>query len=279
MTATRLLKENSGLKKNAVDIMRRSISSRTNLEKTDKEAFLHTLSPENPAAPAAVKISHLNFSYPGKIPVAVLDISDWRISRGDRVFIKGPSGSGKSTLLNLLAGILTATQGSIEILGQDLGALSARKRDAFRAKHIGLVFQQFNLIQYLSVLDNIRLAAHFGKKSGSDTDLQAQRLFAALELDPALMTKKAGDLSTGQQQRVAIARALINSPEILIADEPTSALDSDTRDAFMKLLTGISRTQNNTLIFVSHDTALAQHFQHVVNLAEINRAGAPVHVC
>lgn len=279
MTATRLLKENSGLKKNAVDIMRRSISSRTNLEKTDKEAFLHTLSPENPAAPAAVKISHLNFSYPGKIPVAVLDISDWRISRGDRVFIKGPSGSGKSTLLNLLAGILTATQGSIEILGQDLGALSARKRDAFRAKHIGIVFQQFNLIQYLSVLDNIRLAAHFGKKSGCDTDLQARRLFAALELDPALMTKKAGDLSTGQQQRVAIARALINSPEILIADEPTSALDSDTRDAFMKLLTGISRTQHNTLIFVSHDTALAQHFEHVVNLAEINRAGAPVHVC
>jgi putative ABC transport system ATP-binding protein len=255
------------------------------LEKTDKETFLHTLFPGNPAAPvattvpAAVKISRLNFSYPGKIPAAVLDIADWRISRGERVFIKGPSGSGKSTLLNLLAGILTATQGSIEILGQDLGALSARKRDAFRANHIGIVFQQFNLIQYLSVLDNIRLAAHFGKKNSSDIGPKAQQLFTALGLDPALMTKKAGDLSTGQQQRVAIARALINSPEILIADEPTSALDSDTRDAFMKLLTGISRTQGNTLIFVSHDTALAQHFQHVVNLAEINRAGTPAHVC
>lgn len=246
---------------------------------------MHTLSPENPAAsvataaPDAVKISHLYFSYPGKIPAAVLDIPDWRINRGERVFIKGPSGSGKSTLLNLLAGILTATQGSIEILGQDLDALSARKRDAFRANHIGIVFQQFNLIQYLSVLDNILLAAHFGKKNGNDIDLKTQQLFAALALDCALMTKKAGDLSTGQQQRVAIARALINSPEILIADEPTSALDSDTRDAFMKLLIGISQTQGNTLIFVSHDTVLAQHFQHVVNLAEINHAGTPAHVC
>lgn len=285
MTAMRLLNENPGLKKNAVDVIRRSISSCTNLEKTDKETFLHTFSPENPAAPAAittpdaVRISHLYFSYPGKKSAAVLDIPDWRISRGDRVFIKGPSGSGKSTLLNLMAGILTAAQGSIEILGQDLSALSARKRDDFRAKHIGIVFQQFNLIQYLSVLDNIRLAAHFGKKNGNDIDLKTQQLFAALALDCALMTRKAGDLSTGQQQRVAIARALINSPEILIADEPTSALDSDTRDAFMKLLTGISQTQGNTLIFVSHDTALAQHFQHVVNLAEINHAGAPAHVC
>lgn len=239
---------------------------------------MYTNAPENPTALDAIKINNLNFSYPGKISTAVLDIPAWHIHKGDRVFIQGPSGSGKSTLLNLLAGILIATQGTLEILGQNLSALSAHKRDSFRANHIGLVFQQFNLIHYLSVLDNIRLAAHFGKKSQTDIDLKAQQLFDALGLDRTLITKKAGELSVGQQQRVAIARALINTPEILIADEPTSALDGDARDAFMKILMDISKTQGNTLIFVSHDMALAQHFQQIVHLAEVNRAGVIPHV-
>lgn len=239
---------------------------------------MDTKSPKNAAISNAIEISDLYFSYSGKISTTVLDIPTWHINKGDRIFIQGPSGSGKSTLLNLLAGILTTTKGTIKILGQDLGTLPARKRDCFRASHIGIVFQQFNLIHYLSVLDNIRLAAHFGKKSLTGTDLKAQQLFDALGLDRTLITKKAGELSVGQQQRVAIARALINAPEILIADEPTSALDSNARDAFMKILMDISKTQGNTLIFVSHDMALAQHFQQVVNLAEINRAGAMPHV-
>ncbi|SDY13026.1 ABC transporter ATP-binding protein [Nitrosomonas sp. Nm58] len=246
---------------------------------------MHSNSPGNspsgvPATiPDAVRINGLHFSYPGKVHTVVLAIPEWRVARGDRVFLKGPSGSGKSTLLNLLAGILVANKGTIEILGQNLGALSARARDRFRAAHIGIVFQQFNLIPYLSVLDNIRLAAHFGKKDRTDLDLTARQLFDMLELDNTVITKKASDLSVGQQQRVAIARALVNAPEILIADEPTSALDSDTRDAFMQMLLEISKTQGNTLIFVSHDTALAPHFHHVVNLAEINQAGGSQHVC
>lgn len=227
----------------------------------------------------AVKINSLYFSYPGRARTAVLVIPEWRIARGARVFLKGPSGSGKSTLLNLLAGILVANKGNIEILGQNLGALSSRARDRFRAAHIGMVFQQFNLIHYLSVLDNIRLAAHFGKKDMVDLTVTAKQLFDALGLDNMLITKKAGELSVGQQQRVAIARALINSPELLIVDEPTSALDSDTRDAFMKILLEISQKQGNTLIFVSHDTALTHHFNHIVNLAEINQAGAVEYVC
>lgn len=227
----------------------------------------------------AVKINSLRFSYPGKAHPAVLVIPEWRVAKGDRVFLKGPSGTGKSTLLNLLAGILVANEGTIEILGQNLGVLSARVRDRFRAAHIGIVFQQFNLIPYLSVLDNIRLAAYFGKKDMTSLDLTAKQLFDALGLDNALIAQKASDLSVGQQQRVAIARALVNAPEILIADEPTSALDSDTRDAFMQVLLEISKTQGNTLIFVSHDTALAPHFHHVVNLAEINLAGGSQHVC
>lgn len=234
-----------------------------------------TLPPET--TPDAVRINGLYFSYPGKARTAVLAIPEWHVAKGDRVFLKGPSGSGKSTLLNLLAGILLATQGTIEILGQNLGTLSAHQRDRFRAAHIGIVFQQFNLIPYLSVLDNIRLAAHFGRKKQIDPDITAKQLFAALGLDNTLITKKASDLSVGQQQRVAIARALVNAPEILIVDEPTSALDSETRDAFMDFLLEISKTQENTLIFVSHDTTLTHHFHHVVNLAEINQPGAIDH--
>ncbi|UJP06089.1 MAG: ABC transporter ATP-binding protein [Nitrosomonas sp.] len=221
----------------------------------------------------AVKISGLRFSYPGKAAAAVLDMPDWRIPRGGGVFVNGASGSGKSTLLNLLAGILTATAGTVEILGQDLATLSARRRDAFRAKHMGIVFQQFNLIQYLSVLDNIRLAAYFGVQNIGAVESRALALFAALELDRTLIRKPASDLSVGQQQRVAIVRALINAPEILIADEPTSALDSDTRDAFMALLMTISRAQGITLIVASHDIALSQCFQQVISLSAINRCG------
>lgn len=245
---------------------------------------MYSDSPENSTARVpdpvsfVIKISDLYFSYPGKRQPTVLNIPAWQVARGDRVFLKGPSGSGKSTLLNLLAGILVANQGRIEILGQDIAALSAHKRDRFRAAHIGIVFQQFNLIPYLSVLDNIRLAAHFGKKHITGLDLMAKQLFETLGLDHTLITKKASNLSVGQQQRLAIVRALINAPEILIVDEPTSALDSDIRDAFMKILMEIGQIQGNTLIFVSHDTALAPHFHHVVNLAEINLAGGNQYV-
>ena len=225
-------------------------------------------------ATAAIMLENLYFAYPGKRQEPVLDIPEWHIAQGEHVFLRGPSGSGKSTLLNLLAGILVATRGTVEVLGQELGALSARERDRFRAAHIGIVFQQFNLIPYLSVLDNIQLAAYFGRKKQIDFDSTIKQLFAALALDDSLITKKANHLSVGQQQRVAIVRALVNAPEILIVDEPTSALDSDLRDAFMDVLLAISQSRGSTLIFVSHDTALSHYFHHVVNLSEINRLGA-----
>lgn len=229
-------------------------------------------------APQAVLLRNLQFHYSGNAATCVLDIPFWSIPQGDRLFIQGPSGSGKSTLLNLIAGILIATQGNLEVLGQDLAQLSPSQRDRFRAQHIGVVFQQFNLIHYLSVLDNVRLAAYFGKTNASEVEAKAHQLFAALRLDQSLFHQQAGQLSVGQQQRVAIARALINQPEILIADEPTSALDQDTRDRFIETLIALSTEQQTTLIFVSHDRTLANSFQHQVNLAEINRAGATSHV-
>lgn len=231
-----------------------------------------------PAPPQAVILRDLQFQYPGKATTCALDIPFWSIVKGDRLFIQGPSGSGKSTLLNLIAGILIATHGKIEVLGQDLSRLSPAERDRFRAQHIGVVFQQFNLIHYLSVIDNVRLAAYFANKNLAEVTSRAKHLFAALNLDESLFAQKAEQLSVGQQQRVAIARALINQPEILIADEPTSALDQATRDRFIETLLTLSSAQNTTLIFVSHDNTLAPHFQHHINLAELNQAREAHHV-
>jgi len=225
----------------------------------------------------AIAINGLQFAYP-RTTTSVLDMPHWRVERGDLVFLKGASGAGKSTLLNLLAGILTALPGTLQLLGQDLAALSSRQRDTFRARHIGMVFQQFNLIPYLSVFDNIQLASHFAGLARDATVIRAQRLFEALDLNGALLQQHAGQLSVGQQQRVAIARALINNPEILLVDEPTSALDADLRDRFIQLLLDICRQQQSTLIFVSHDMQLAHHFSQVVPLDSINRAQHLHHV-
>lgn len=220
-----------------------------------------------------VSIRNLQFSYGKAGDDPILEIPEWSIGAGEHVFLHGPSGSGKSTLLNLLAGILVTTGGNIQILDQWLDRMSGRQRDNFRARHIGFVFQQFNLIPYLSVLDNIRLASHFaGSSSRKNVDLQATTLLQALGINAALYHRPASLLSIGQQQRVAIARSLINTPELLIVDEPTSSLDSQNRDAFMTLLMEVVTQHNITLIFVSHDQSLARYFSQVVSLEAINTA-------
>ncbi|MBL4827875.1 MAG: ATP-binding cassette domain-containing protein [Spongiibacteraceae bacterium] len=222
----------------------------------------------------SVSINNLHFSYNKTKGDLVLDIPDWSVAAGEQIFIYGPSGSGKSTLLNLLAGTLLASQGSIKILDQSLEHLSARQRDKFRASHIGFVFQQFNLIPYLTVLDNIRLARHFTTKlTDKQVDTQAEELLQSLGINADLYQRPASYLSIGQQQRVAIARSLINTPELLIVDEPTSALDNQHRDAFMTLLMETVVKHKITLIFVSHDHALAKHFTRTVSLQAINRVG------
>lgn len=203
----------------------------------------------------------------------MLDIPTWEIEREQHCFLRGASGTGKSTLLNLIGGVLTPSGGSIEILDQPFSRLSNRKKDKFRAAHLGIVFQQFNLVPYLSVMENIQLSAYFTKQKSEQVEQKANELFARLKLSQGLFSQRADQLSVGQQQRVAIARALINSPEIIIADEPTSALDSDTRDSFMRLLIDVVNENKSTLIFVSHDKSLQQFFQHSIDLQHINKAG------
>lgn len=219
---------------------------------------------------ALIKVVDLSFAYSAKEP-EVLNIPHWQVMAGQQLFVQGPSGCGKSTLLNLLTGILKPSKGMVSLLGKDLASMSGHQRDRFRAQHIGVVFQQFNLIPYLSVADNIRLPGHFTQQHQLPTDQQVLELLDRLHMSAALVNQRADQLSVGQQQRVAIARALINRPEILLVDEPTSALDSAATGAFLELLLEVSRSQNSTLLFVSHDQQLAAYFDGQVNLPDLNR--------
>lgn len=226
---------------------------------------------------AAIEAENLAFAWPGK--PTVIDIERFRVARGERVFLRGPSGSGKSTLLGLLGGVLNPARGRIRLLGTDITALSASGRDRFRGDHLGFIFQMFNLIPYLSVLENVLLPAQFSAARTAriaDGDLAAEgrHLLAALGLgDSGYLQRPVTELSIGQQQRVAAARALLGRPEIIVGDEPTSALDHDAREDFLQLLMAECRTQGAALVFVSHDTSLSGLFDRVVSLADINRAG------
>lgn len=220
----------------------------------------------------AIEIRELQFRWPDSAGVC-LEIPYLDIAADEGVFVLGASGSGKSTLLNLIAGILTPQSGSIRILGRELHQLGARARDRLRAMHIGLIFQQFNLIPWLDVGSNIRLACNFAGNPAAGQPGRLQQLLESLQLDASLLGRRADTLSVGQQQRVAIARALVNSPEILIADEPTSALDSAARDSFMQLLMQVQEERKLTILFVSHELALAAHFPRMLDMAALNPAG------
>jgi len=211
-----------------------------------------------------------------------LDIEAMRVEAGEQVFLHGPSGSGKSTLLGLLGGVLRPSGGEVLALGQALSALSGAQRDRFRVDHVGFVFQQFNLVPYLDVLDNVLLPCRFSAQrtaralASSDGDLhdEARRLLEALDLPRALLHRPATQLSVGQQQRVAAARALIGRPPLVIADEPTSALDAPTQARFLELLQRECAAVQATLVFVSHDRRLAGRFTREIALASLNRAAA-----
>jgi putative ABC transport system ATP-binding protein len=223
---------------------------------------------------AAVVLADLRYRWRGQT-APCLDIAYFSLAPGERVFLHGPSGSGKSTLLGVLGGVAVPERGRVELLGQDLAARSGRARDAFRADHIGFVFQQFNLLPWLSALDNALLPCTFSarrRQRAGDAQAAAERLLTHLDLAPALWRKPAAELSVGQQQRVAAVRALIGRPEILIADEPTSALDAPRQQAFIDLLLAESTAAGAALLFVSHDARLAAHFDRSVALADINRA-------
>ncbi len=225
-----------------------------------------------------ITVNNLHYRW-RKDHAEVLHIPSWQVPRGERVFIQGASGSGKSTLLALLAGVILPQQGVINILGKPVNRLKATQRDHFRADHIGFVFQLFNLIPYLSVIENVMLPCRFSTKrknsataSGRLLEDEAIRLLDHLGMgQDKLIHRPVTELSVGQQQRVATARALIGAPEIIIADEPTSALESDMRETFIHLLFQECKATGSTLLFVSHDSQLESLFQYHITLHELNQ--------
>jgi putative ABC transport system ATP-binding protein len=226
-----------------------------------------------------IEISNLSFAWK-KQAQPVLDIPSLQINRGERVFLRGPSGSGKSTLLNLLAGVTLPQSGVLKVLGQDMNALGSAQRDHFRAHHIGFIFQMFNLIPYLSVVENVILPCRFSDKrrhkvlaQADSMEAEAIRLLDHLDMaHDEVLHSPVNELSVGQQQRVAAARALIGAPELVIADEPTSSLDADRRAAFIQLLFRECDNASSTLIFVSHDNSLEGPFQRTIEFHELNNA-------
>lgn len=223
---------------------------------------------------AILALKDVHYRWPGRTSFS-LHVPSFVLAPAETVLLLGESGSGKSTLLSLICGTITAQTGLVSVANTDIAALSASKRDRFRAEQIGLIFQQFNLLPYANVQDNILLPLRFAPQRRArvaSPQQTARTLCSDLGLSDDVMTARAGSLSVGQQQRVAAARALIGTPPLIIADEPTSALDAATQATFLDLLFAQSRAHDTTLLMVSHDARLADHFDRVVHMSEITQS-------
>lgn len=215
-------------------------------------------------------LSGLRYTWPGSDEEIVLP--DLHLDEGEKVFLYGPSGSGKSTLLALVGGLIQTDDGQVTFAGERLDQLKGAKRDRFRADHLGIIFQQFNLLPWLDVRANVALPCQFSKRRAQrcgDVDQAVERLLMGMDLESSLWSRRADALSVGQQQRVAAARALIGQPDLILADEPTSALDAERRQVFIDLLFKQTDISGSTLLFVSHEQDLATRFDRVLSLDSV----------
>lgn len=213
----------------------------------------------------------VRFRWPGRGGFA-LSVPAFSLAKGETVLLLGESGSGKSTLLSLICGTILPDAGSVSVAGTDFATLSGRHRDRLRAERIGVIFQQFNLLPFGTVADNIALPLRFApdrRARVSDAQKTAQDLCAALGLPPGLLRAKAGTLSVGQQQRVAVARALIGAPPLIVADEPTSSLDATSQAAFLDLMFDQVAAAGASLLMVSHDPRLGDRFDRTIRIEDI----------
>lgn len=243
--------------------------------------------PHTTATPRPCEISQTNtmalrleevtksFTSPSRERVTVLDIPHLEIADGRQLCLTGGSGSGKTTLLNILAGIVLPTTGSVVFDDVDIARLSETARDRFRAKHVGYVFQTFNLIQGLTALENVVLARNFAGVKGDLARKNGADLLEKVGLSHRASARP-GTLSVGEQQRVAIARAVVNTPNILLADEPTANLDEANAEQVLDLLQEMCQDLGSTLLIVTHEPQVRARFSDVVPLSEICRAPAEV---
>ncbi|MEM7303788.1 MAG: ABC transporter ATP-binding protein [Pseudomonadota bacterium] len=240
----------------------------------------------NDTPAVAIDLKDIDFSWPGHGSKSVggeatkpvlFQSLNFSAERGEKVFLHGPSGSGKSTLLSLICGTIEPDRGQVNIIGENLADKTWRQRDRFRAECIGIIFQQFNLVPYLTALENVLVPMSFAlvrrERAGgkvANTKQTATALLDRVGLSAAqLSNRSVSELSVGQQQRVAAARALIGKPEIIIADEPTSSLDSDKRSDFMALLFEEVERNGSSLVFVSHDMSLQSGFDQTIALSDL----------
>ncbi len=228
---------------------------------------------------AAVEVADLVVRFRGpSAPLTVLDIPRLTIVPAAQLCLIGGSGTGKTTLLNVLAGITPASAGKVQVGSHELsamgsGAAGERTRDRYRARHVGVVFQSFNLLQYLTAHENVALAGTFAGKGKREARAEATRLLTRLGLGHR-QDALPGTMSVGEQQRVGIARALLNAPSLLLADEPTANLDDAGADRALALLKEVAEEQGATLVVVTHDARVKARFDEVLDLATVNRASA-----
>jgi putative ABC transport system ATP-binding protein len=215
-----------------------------------------------------IEIKNVTKSYEmGGEHVLALDGVSLTVEEGDFLAVTGPSGSGKSTLLFTMGGLLTPTKGAVSVRDKDIYGLHSRERARFRRENIGFIFQTFELLPYLTALENVMLPLSI---AGIDSVEQRER--AREGLSRVGLAKRAGhkpsELSGGEQQRVSIARGIVNQPEILLADEPTGNLDRKTGDGIIDLLKGLNERDGQTIVIVTHDTSTAEEANRVINMID-----------
>ncbi len=220
----------------------------------------------------AIQVTGLRFSYG---PAFDLQIERLEVEAGRSVACIGPSGCGKTTLLHVIAGILVPPQGRVVIDEFDVTAATDAQRRAYRLKSIGLVFQEFELLEHLTVRQNIFLpfALHPALHADKDAEERAGELAQTLEIGHVL-DKHPHRCSHGERQRVAVARALVTQPAVVLADEPTGNLDPESARRTLDLMTDVAKRQGATSLVVTHDHSLLERFDEVVNLGELAGAHA-----
>jgi putative ABC transport system ATP-binding protein len=203
----------------------------------------------------------------GKLDLSVLKEVNLEIQQGSFATIMGPSGSGKSTLMYMLGLLDVASRGKIYFSGQDISGFSEDKLAEMRGKKIGFIFQQFNLLQHLTALENVMLPMIFQGMGENERKEKAKKLLESVNLGHRI-NHKPTEMSGGEQQRIAIARSLTNDPEILIADEPTGNLDSSTGKTVMEILKSLHEKQKKTIIVVTHDPNIAHYSQNIIHIQD-----------
>jgi len=218
--------------------------------------------------PYAIKIDKLKHKFVfGKGFITVLDDINLTLESGEFVSLVGASGSGKSTLLNLIGGLCRPTEGEICIKGELLSRMNENQLAIFRRKHVGFIFQSYNLLPSLTAWENVALPLFFVGISKSKRMVQAKKMLEVVGLSHRL-THKPSELSGGEQQRIGIARALINEPDVILADEPTGNLDSVTSEGIMELLAKMNHEKNITILMVTHNINLTQNTRKVISLKD-----------